>query len=254
MSFDPPTWGHLEPGALARVVAVSPHFDDAAMGVGHVLASHPGSLVVTVCGGRPPAYPDQPTAWDAQGGFGPGDDVVGARQEEDREAMAILEAEPRWLDFPDHQYLEPLERPTPSQVAEVLTAVVDEVGATAVFVPMGLGNPDHVMTHEAALEVRQARPQLTWLCYEDQGYKHIPGLLAWRVAKLFRSGVWPTPAIVPCEVDEERKRKAIFAYRSQLAPLRAEHALDERLAHHVPEQCWLLAPPPRGWEPLMADT
>ena len=61
--------------------------------------------MVTVLAGRPPSYPDEVDHWDAAGGFMTGDDVVGARQEEDRAAMASMRATPVWLDFPDHQYL-----------------------------------------------------------------------------------------------------------------------------------------------------
>ena len=135
-------------------------------------------------------------------------------------------------------------------MAPTLASVIDEIDPTAVFFPMGLGNPDHVMVHDAALLARAEQPDRAWFCYEDHGYKHIPGLLAWRVAKLLRSHPWPTPAIVPHEPDEERKRKAIWCYTSQIPPLENEHALTARLAGHVPEQFWHLAPPPSGWEGL----
>ena len=115
---------------------------------------------------------------------------------------------------------------------------------------MGLGNPDHVMVHEAALLVRSEQLDRAWFAYEDHGYKHIPGLLAWRVAKLLRAQPWPTPAIVPHMPDEERKRKAIFCYTSQIPPLENEHTLTSRLEGRVPEQFWSLAPPPQGWEGL----
>ena len=69
------------------------------------------------------------------------------------------------------------------------------------------------------------QPGREWFCYEDHGYKHIPGLLAWRVAKLLRSQPWPTPAIVPHVPDEERKRRAIWCYTSQIPPLERDHAL-----------------------------
>jgi LmbE family N-acetylglucosaminyl deacetylase len=215
------------------------------------VASYPPATVITVLGGWPPQYPDEPTAWDAAGGFGRGDDVVAVRREEDRAAMEVLKGTPVWLDFPDHQYLTKDQRPRPGQVAPQLEAAIGAACATAVFLPMGLANPDHVLTHDAGLLVREHQPQRTWFCYEDHGYKHVPGLLAWRVAKLFRSGLWPTPAIVPVQTDMALKRKAIECYRSQLPPLEAEHALSERLEANVPEQYWRLAPPPAGWEGLV---
>jgi LmbE family N-acetylglucosaminyl deacetylase len=253
MPFEPATWGEFDPATFARIVVVSPHFDDAAMGAGHLLASYDTTTVVTVLAGPPPAYPDPPSEWDALGGFGPGDDVVAARRLEDVAAMAVLESDYRWLDFPDHQYLAPPDRPTPAGVAPALAAVIDELDPTAVFFPMGLGNPDHVMVHDASLLVRADQLDRAWFCYEDHGYKHIPGIMAWRVAKLFKGGLWPTPAVVPIEPDMARKRIAIEFYKSQVAPLQRDHVLDERLDANVPEQYWRLEPPPPGWE-MLADT
>jgi LmbE family N-acetylglucosaminyl deacetylase len=251
MSFAEPTWGEVDPAAFERIVVVSPHFDDAAMGAGHLLASYPETAVITVLAGRPPEYPAEVSEWDALGGFKSGDDVVAARRLEDLAAMEVLESEHRWLEFADHQYLAPADRPTPEMVAPALAAALDELAATSVFVPMGLGNPDHVLVHEASLLVRAAAPSdREWFCYEDHGYKHIPGLLAWRVAKLLRSHPWPTPAIVPHVPDEERKRRAIWCYTSQIPPLEQDHALSARMAGRVPEQFWRLAPPPDGWEGL----
>jgi LmbE family N-acetylglucosaminyl deacetylase len=251
------TWGLVDPGTMARIVVVSPHFDDAVLGAAHLIDAHPGTTVVTVLGGRPPAYPDEPTSWDACGGFRAGDDVVALRREEDRAAMAFLEATPVWLDFPDHQYLAKEKRPRPEQVAPVLEEAIRAASPTAVFLPMGLANPDHALTHDAGLAARAAllesESSPAWFCYEDHGYKHIPGILAWRVAKLFKSGLWPTPAVVPVEPDMARKRAAIDLYKSQLPPLQRDHALDERLDANVPEQFWRLEPPPKGWERL-ADT
>jgi LmbE family N-acetylglucosaminyl deacetylase len=260
---DKELWGLIDPSAWDRIVVVSPHFDDAALGASHLLSTYPGSTVITVLAGRPPAYPDQVTDWDAAGGFATGDDVVGVRREEDCAAMASLAAEPVWLDFPDHQYLAPPDRPTPNDVAPDLAEAVEAARPSAVFLPMGLANPDHVLTHDAGLMVREAllaggtgeagetgsRAPL-WFCYEDAGYKHLPGMLAWRVAKLFRGGLWPTPAVVPVRPDTEAKRKAIWLYASQIGPLERDHLLSERLAANTPEQYWRLEPPPPGWERL----
>jgi LmbE family N-acetylglucosaminyl deacetylase len=247
------TWGQVDPARLQRIVVLSPHFDDAAMGAGQMLIRHMDTrtAVITVLGGRPPSYPDPPTSWDALGGFRAGDDVVAVRREEDRAAMEVLGAEPVWLDYPDHQYLDPVDRPKAEEVAPALEEAVAAQAPTAVFMPMGLANPDHVMTHAAALMVRARHPEWTWFAYEDHGYKHLPGLLAWRVSKLFRSGLWPTPALVPVAAETDRKRQAIWCYASQIPPLEQDHALTERLAANVPEQFWHLAPPPAGWEQLI---
>ena len=249
-TYAEPTWGEVDPAVFARIVVVSPHFDDAAMGAGHLIASYHNTTVVTVLGGRPPAYPAEPTEWDALGGFVAGDDVVGVRREEDVKAMAVLESGYEWLDFPDHQYLEPADRPTPADVAPVLAETIAGLDPTAVFFPMGLANPDHDMVHDACLLVRAEQPNREWFCYEDHGYKHLPGLLAWRVAKMLRSHPWPTPAIVPHVPDDERKRRAIWCYTSQIPPLERDHALTARMEGRVPEQFWRLAPPPAGWEAL----
>jgi LmbE family N-acetylglucosaminyl deacetylase len=253
MEHEPVTWGQVDGDTLRSIVVLSPHFDDAAMGAGQMLIRHAEAktAVITVLGGRPPSYPDPPTPWDALGGFHTGDDVVAVRRQEDRAAMDVLGADPVWLDFPDHQYLDPPDRPQPETVAPVLEKAIVAQGPTAVFMPMGLANPDHVMVHAAALIVRQRHPEWAWFAYEDHGYKHLPGLLAWRVSKLFRSGLWPTPALVPVAPDLDRKRKAIWCYTSQIPPLEQDHALTERLAANAPEQFWRLAPPPAGWERLI---
>ena len=242
------TWGVLPPDTFARVLVFSPHFDDAAMGAGHLLLAHPGATVVTVFAGAPAAYPAEATEWDALGGFRAGDDVVTVRREEDIAALRVLGAEHRWLDFVDHQYLEPGARATAEAMVPALTGAIDAVGPSAVILPMGLANPDHVATHDAGMMIAATRDDITWFGYEDAGYKHIPGMLAWRVSKLFRSEFWPTPMIVPTVQDHARKRAAIECYRSQLGPLNRDHALAARIDGNVPEQFWMLAPPPPGWE------
>jgi LmbE family N-acetylglucosaminyl deacetylase len=250
----PATWGEVDPVLLRHVAVVSPHFDDAVMGTGDFLGRHPGSVVITVFGGRPPAYPDPPKAWDASGGFKSGDDVVGVRQEEDRLALAVYDAEPVWLDFSEHQYLEPEDRPTPAEIAPVLADAVRSRGFSSVFFPMGLANPDHDVAHRSGLLARQQLldqlPDVGWFCYQDAGYSGLPGMLAWRVRQLFNSGLWPTPALVPVEPDIERKRRAIWCHTSQIPPLEAEHALTDRLQARAGEQYWHLAPPPQGWEAM----
>jgi LmbE family N-acetylglucosaminyl deacetylase len=51
VTFAEATWGEVDPAVFRRIVVVSPHFDDAAMGAGHLLASYPDSTVITVLSG-----------------------------------------------------------------------------------------------------------------------------------------------------------------------------------------------------------
>ena len=109
--FAEPTWGEVDPAVFARIVVVSPHFDDAAMGAGHLIGQLRRHHRDHGARRPPPAYPDEPSEWDALGGFVAGDDVVAVRREEDVAAMAVLESDYRWLEFADHQYLAPADRP-----------------------------------------------------------------------------------------------------------------------------------------------
>lgn len=243
-------WGLAAPGELDRLVVVSPHLDDAVLGCAQLMAAHPGTRVVTVFTGRPHPYPDPPTAWDALCGFGAGDDVLAAREAEDVAALATLGAVPVWLGVVEHQYLPRAEWPGAEVLVDGLEAALRALEPTAVVVPFGLGNPDHDATHDAAMVVRDRLPEPAWFCYEDMGYKHIPGLLAWRVARLFVRGVWPTPAALPLDPDPARKQAAVDCYPSQLRALEADWRIGAKLAAPAPEQFWRLAPPPPGWEGL----
>ena len=246
-------WGLVPAAELERIVVISPHLDDAVLGCGRLLAAHPNATVIKVYAGAPETYPDPMTHWDRISGFEPGDDVLARRRDEDRAALDELGATPVWLDFVEHQYLERPDWVGAEQTADTLEAAVRAADPTAVLMPFGLANPDHGATHDAARVVRDRITDPAWFCYEDMGYKHIPGLLAWRIARMFRRGLWPTPAAVPVDVDLARKQAAVSCYPSQLLALEAEWRVAEKLAAPAPEQHWRLAPPPAGWEGLRAD-
>jgi hypothetical protein len=87
--------------------------------------------------------------------------------------------------------------------------------------------------------------------YEELGYRHVPGQLAWRVTKLFRSALWPTPVARPVDAGHARKRAALVCYTSRIRALEADWDLSRRLDAPTPEHDWRLEPPPRGWEPMI---
>ena len=113
-------WGVVGADELQRAVVVSPHMDDAVLGLGQLLAANPGVTVVTVFAGRPAAYPEPMTRWDQLAGFKPGDDVIAARRDEDTKALTELDAIPVWLDHVEHQYLPREEWVQADAVAETV--------------------------------------------------------------------------------------------------------------------------------------
>lgn len=236
-----------------RLGVVSPHFDDAVLGCGQLLAAHPGALVVTVAGGDRPGGWERLTAWDGLAGFVAGEDVVARRRAEDAAALAELGARGRWLTVPDHQYVAAgQDRPAPAQVAAELAGALglahDDQPDT-VLVPLGLANPDHVLTHEACRLLLAEHRGLAWWGYAEAGYAHIPGLLTWRLGELAAAGWTATPVAVPLEGGGPAKRRAVACYASQLRALRAEWGYDPDRAPAVPESYWRLDPAPVTPEP-----
>jgi LmbE family N-acetylglucosaminyl deacetylase len=198
-------------------VVVSPHCDDAVFGCGELLAERPGSAVITVFAGRPECGVPL-TAWDADAGFGDEDDVMGYRRAEDRAALAVLGARPRWLPFRDAQYGGPRDVDT---VVAGLAATVRACRPDVVAIPLGLFHDDHKTTHEAGLRLARRWPLLTWLLYADALYRRIDGLVEERLARLRAAGLVAVP-LPPTSVPvrrEELKRHAVACYASQLRAL-----------------------------------
>jgi len=244
-------WGLPFDRELQRIVVVSPHLDDAVLGCGRFLSAHPGATVVTVVAGNPPKYPEPMRMWDVQSGFAPGDDVMETRRNEDDAALACVGATPVHLDLIEYTYNPGDVAVRPDVIAESLVPALAALDPTLVLAPFGLANPDHDMTHRACMIARDRLPDdVSWWCYEDMGYKHIPGMLAWRVAQLFRAKVWPTPVCPVADPTEDRKRAAIACYPSQLRALEEDWQIGAKLDAPAPEQFWRIEPPPSGWERL----
>ena len=245
--------GSVLPEELHRIVVVSPHFDDAAMGAGQLLIRHAGrsaTTVITVLGGRPPAYPDEPTRVGRPRRVPAGDDVVAVRREEDRAAMDVLGAEPVWLEFADHQYLARRTAPRPPTWPPPSRTRSSPPIADRGVHPDGHRQPRPRDDPRRALLVRDRHPDWAWFAYEDHGYKHLPGHAGVAGGEAVPRRDLADAGHRAVDLDADRKRKAIWCYTSQIPPLEQDHALDERLAANVPEQFWRMAPPPRAMERL----
>jgi len=117
--------------------------------------------------------------------------------------------------------------------------------------PYGAGHAKQRRT--AYDEVGVVRPPEKAPAQHRNGYKHIPGMLAWRVSTLFRRRLWPTPVCPVTDVSEIRKQAAIACYPTQLRAREDDWAIGAKLAAPAPEQFWRLAPRPVGWERIAAD-
>jgi LmbE family N-acetylglucosaminyl deacetylase len=229
---------------LAPITVVSPHLDDAVLSCAGLIAGAPGTTVVTVFAGLPPArdastpaeFLPGSTIWDQASGFAAGDDVVGLRRAEDRAALAQLGAVPRWLDFLDSQYvLEPGESAEPTEIAAAIRAALGDLRPATIAFPLGLEHTDHKRTHEACFLLLQESPELAqnWVAFIDVPYRAVYRDQAdARLTRLRDLGY----ELEPLSFDlGERKIAALSKYPSQLKAL-AESTVNAEL----PEECFLL--------------
>lgn len=202
---------------LARpVLVLSPHLDDAVFACGRLLASVSAPTVATIFAGRPPRWAPL-TEWDRAAGFQAGEDVIGARRDEDSAALRLLGATPLWLNFCDRQYG---QGASPREIAHRLEAVIARCRPGSVFFPLGLFHSDHHLTYDAALLLLAGHPQLQWFAYEDRLYRRLPGLCEEKIEHLRRVGLAPCPISFPeAAAAGARKCRAVARYRSQLRAL-----------------------------------
>lgn len=232
----------MDPSAIpddGPLVVVSPHLDDAVLGCGQLLATHPRSVVITALAGQPPAGHGL-TAWDAVAGFAPGDDVVGRRHIEDSAALRALVARPVWLPFRDTQYG---CSPTEETLASALERAILASDTSAVFLPLGLFHPDHVLVHEAGLRVLRRCTYLRWFGYEEPMYRRVPHVLDDRLRALAHADIAADPAGLSSEGGAQEKRRAVSMYQSQVRALKAQwrHEYHDAFA---PESYWRLTVTP----------
>ena len=230
------------------MLVISPHLDDGVFGCGGWLAGHPGSTVLTVFAGAPPAHLPL-TDWDARSVFVSGSEAVRVRREEDRRALAMLEATPCWLDFADSQYG---ASPSVEAVAGVLRDELLRRRPDLVLYPLGLFHSDHRLVHEACRLALAGLDGVDSAAYEDALYRGMRGVLQARLAALAAAGIVATPAAPDplragrpqATADVARavrlKARAVAAYASQLRAFGAGgHADLDR-----PERGWRLEPAP----------
>jgi LmbE family N-acetylglucosaminyl deacetylase len=199
------------------LLAISPHLDDAVFACGEALLRHPGAVVASVFAARTTTT-GTPTPWDRDAGFAPDEDVVQHRRAEDRAALAVLDAQPYWLEFLDRQYVCCGEDKDRSAIERAIEEALHWLKPSHVLVPLGLYHSDHILASDAALAVALDFPGVRWTAYEDALYRRLAGLVQRRLYELERIGWCATPVDMPAG-GIERKRIAVACYASQLRAL-----------------------------------
>jgi LmbE family N-acetylglucosaminyl deacetylase len=219
--------------ASGRVVVVSPHLDDAVLSLGASMAwlARRGVHVdvLTVFGGDPSSTA-VPSGWDRRAGFPNEGAAVAARQEEDREACRIVGVNPRVLGFRGGSYGGPGDPElTWHAVAEVVS------GADVVLVPgFPRTNDDHRWLN--TLLVQRPPPAGRLGLYAEQPYRYAVRHDQRRPSVEGSEHVrWASTGYSLREL--RVKRRAILAYRSQLALLgftaRRHRKLNRMLLHEA---------------------
>lgn len=217
--------------ARCRWLVLSPHLDDAALSCGGALALFAAMgdapAVLTICAGQP-VGPLTDFARFQHARWGDPVDLVGARRDEDRRALALLGATPIWLDVPDCIYrgdrytteatlfgpIAPDEAALVAGIAAVIDALWRATARATIVAPLGIGrHVDHQLTRAAAEQLVAAGRRVCWC--EDFPYVARPNGEAQRRALTADLH----PELIPIDAVLERKVAAIAAYTSQLPVL-----------------------------------
>lgn len=160
-----------------RVLAISPHCDDATFSTWATLnRSHVGYVLV-ICDGIP--APDQPlTVYDRFTGASDSAARAAERQVEDATTLSQRGWRRSSLGYLDHQY-----RSDPLEEGEVRQRIADhlaQIGPDVVLVPAGIGlHVDHVQVRDIALQAARSLPNAGVFAYADIPYATYYGWPGW---------------------------------------------------------------------------
>lgn len=217
--------------SVGRLVAVSPHLDDAVLSVGAFLGDRSDAgtevVILTVFAGDPESGLAA-SNWDRLAGYETEGEATHARRREDEAACAIIGAQPLWLPFSDWPYVD--GRDERAIFSAVASALREE--DTVLLPGSPLLHPDHRSVCECIL--RGELPCRSVGLYVEQPYRYRvrrsrqePALARRPLEAL---GTRPEWQALPVDRSaRRRKRRAVQAYRSQLPLLGLEVGYGLRL-------------------------
>jgi LmbE family N-acetylglucosaminyl deacetylase len=160
-------------------IVLSPHFDDASLPLGGMLAQSTNrKVVVTIFSGKPTK--SKVTLWDTMSGFFSSNKAMDSRNKENESALSVLGALIINLGFIDYQYKENIDpakkrESIKSEIVRVLDNESKEASASVYF-PAFFGekitHKDHALVHNITLDIIKSNtyPNIVWYMYEDLPY------------------------------------------------------------------------------------
>lgn len=170
-----------KPRLREAVLVLSPHYDDAALSLGGLIAKGDTDItVVTFFTGTP----DKPVTgdWDKRSGFKDSSEAMPARLAENRKALASR-AKLVDLGYLDGQYRTAADDPDAlvEEMTKDIQGLMVSLGTTTpivVYGPSDFGapvtNPDHKLVHDAYVAALSdfPNPNVSFRFYEDFPYIH----------------------------------------------------------------------------------
>ncbi len=172
---------HATPKAdkTQNILILSPHYDDAVLSLGGLMAQAKSSVVVaTFFSGEPDVATS--TSWDQKSGFTNSHDAMIARSAENEKALGLYKATIKNYGYLDNQYriassstLE-LEQEIASDIQALIASYGDKplsVYGPAIFIDP-ITHADHAIVHQVYLDVAKnfPNPNVTFYIYEDYPY------------------------------------------------------------------------------------
>lgn len=210
---------------MKKILLISPHFDDAVLSAGQLLAGRTDADVVTVFAGEPAKI--QSTPYDIKCGFKNSKEAVVNRRIEDDEALALLGATPIHWDFPDGQYGEQVS------VKKIEFAILNQVEKEDyefILAPLGLGHPDHVLLADIVFKISH-HINIPIYMWEDLPLRVVEPETV--IPRLEKFGIKKRESIGDGAI--AKKIRSLSCYRSQIGT----GILDPYLMY-VPERFWKL--------------
>ncbi len=159
-------------------IILSPHFDDAVLSLGGLLAKREhGTMVATFFTHRPTKA--MHTEWDRHSGFSDSNEAMFKRTKENENALSFFNAVIKNYDYPDLQYRKENEdNIIRGKIAEDIKTLMQKNQKRELFIygPATFGtnitHPDHQIVHDAFMDVwrENKEPRIHFFMYEDFPY------------------------------------------------------------------------------------